>query len=345
MKELKPRIKLNFILGLKKIVLSEIKKSGLVLIDAEKAEDSDGENIYLEYKQNLEAIKKLHSVQKAFLTLTDKQLTPLYISKHKSVLGNVIKEVIEDSPEEFKTFKIICAGSDSNEVRSIARYVESEFSVSESEESDLKIYIIKLKDVWELGVQITSRPLSQRDYRVRNMEGAMDSTIAYSANLLAGLENKDSYLNIFSGSGTLLIEAALDCPNIKKLIGFDNDKEHISLAIQNIRKAGLLKNISLKEADIFDAPDFGTFDVITSDLPFGMLISKGDDLNKLYEQFIFCCEKTLKADGMLIVYTNETELFVEKIHESKFKVIDRYPLKIISNKGSFLHPELFVCMM
>ena len=39
----------------------------------------------------------------------------------------------------------------------------------------------------------------------------------------------------------LLIEAGQCYPNLKQLIGFDNDKKHISLAMQNIKNAGLVK--------------------------------------------------------------------------------------------------------
>ena len=152
---------------------------------------------------------------------------------------------INGNKDKFKTFKITCAGSDSPRVRGIAEYIQRTYGLTEKEESDMKIHIIKkLDEIWEIGVQITSRPLSSRDYKVKNMSGAMDSTIAYAVNSLCELENVDSYLNIFSGSATLLIEASQCYPNLKQLIGFDNNKKSISLAIQNIKKAGLIKKYS-----------------------------------------------------------------------------------------------------
>lgn len=57
-----------------------------------------------------------------------------------------------------------------------------------------------------MGAQITPRPLSLRDYKVEHMSGAMDPTIAYAVNSLASLEGAKSYLNVFSGSGTLLVK-------------------------------------------------------------------------------------------------------------------------------------------
>ena len=162
--------------------------------------------------------------------------------------------------------------------------------MEESDEADLKIHIIKPENIWEIGIQITPRPLSVRDYKVINMSGAMDPTIAYAVNSFCNLDSALSYLNVFSGSATLLIEAGQCYPNLEKLLGFDNDKKRLSLSIQNIKRAGLIKKVQVKDADIFDRPDLGTFDAVVSDLPFGMSILKNEDLEKLYTTFIQYCE-------------------------------------------------------
>src|SRR3990167_1760169 len=122
-----------------------------------------------------------------------------------------------------------------------------EIVLNEINEADMKIHIIKTGRTWEIGGQITPKPLSFRDYKIKHMSGAMDPTIAYAMNSLSRLGNANFYLNIFSGSATLLIEAGQCYPDLKQLVGFDNNKENISLAIQNIKKAGLIKRIQLKE--------------------------------------------------------------------------------------------------
>ena len=162
-------------------------------------------------------------------------------------------------------------------------------------------------------------------------------------NSLCGLEKADSYLNIFSGSATLLIEAGQCYPNLKQLVGFDNNKEHLSLAIQNIKKAGLIKRIQLKEKDIFDKPDLGTFDVITSDLPFGMSISKHEDLGELYRCFVEYAEETLHHNGVLVVYTTEQALFKKIISGSEFRVIETIELQLITATKTKIRPKIFVC--
>ena len=341
MNESKLEIKLAFIMGLREVVLNEISRLASLRVIKE-----EGDYIYLDFVQNLAAIKRLRSVSRAYIVMQNSKYSPFYIFNHKSILGNLIEIIINGNKDKFKTFKITCAGSDSPRVRGIAEYIQRMYGLIEKEESDMKIHIIKkLDEIWEIGVQITSRPLSSRDYKVKNMSGAMDSTIAYAVNSLCELENVDSYLNIFSGSATLLIEASQCYPNLKQLIGFDNNKKSISLAIQNIKKAGLIKKIQLKERNIFDKPDLGKFDVITSDLPFGMVISKNEDLENLYQCFIEYCQKTLSPGGKLVVYTSKYEILKKIILESEFKIVKTLELKFMTSVNAYLRPKIFVCRL
>jgi len=338
MDEPKLEIKLSFITGLREVVLDEInQRQDLKII--EEGQDS----FYLDFMQNLAVIKHLRSVARAYVVVQDSKYNPLYISNHKSILGNLIKIVLNSNGGKFKSFKITCAGSDSSEVRSIANYIQKTYGLTEKAEADMKIHIIKLDEIWEIGIQITPRPLSFRDYKIKNMSGAMDPTIAYAVNSLCGLKNINSYLNIFSGSATLLIEAAQCYPNLERLVGFDNNKKHISLAIQNIKKAGLIKKIQLKEKDIFDKPDLGKFDAITSDLPFGMSISKNENLEKLYQSFIEYCQETLNNKGKLVIYTSEHKTLKKIISESKLEIIKTLDLKFMTSVNAYLRPKIFVC--
>lgn len=336
MNDLNIKIKLAYITGLRSVVLNELKEKEFLVL----SEDED--SVYIQFTEdNLQKTKTLRSVARAYLVIQSDNYHPAYISNHKSILGNLIDIIINH--DSFKTFKISCAGSDSPEVRSIAKYIKDTYRIEESDEADLKIHIIKPKDIWEIGIQITPRPLSVRDYKVANMNGAMDPTVAYAVNSFSNLDTAHSYLNVFSGSATLLIEAAQQYPHLDKLIGFDNNKKHLSLSIKNIKEAGLIKRVQVKEADIFNKPDFGKFDVIVSDLPFGMSISKNEDLEKLYSTFIQYCEDTLNTEGRLVIYTSEYEIIESLLPKSQFKIIQTLQLKFITNVDAYLRPKIIVC--
>ncbi len=334
----KLEIKLSFIIGLKEITLNEISQYPNLHV-TKKEEDF----VYLDFIQDFSQLECLRSVLLVSITSQDFIYHPLYISNHKSIVGNLVAMIIKGKKNKFKTFKIICAGSDSPEVRSIAEYIQETYRLTEEEDADIKIHIIKNDNAWEVGVQIMPRPLSIRDYKVSNIGGAMNPTIAYAVNSLCKLENADSYLNIFSGSATLLIEAGLCYPNLKRLVGFDNDKEMLSLAIQNIREAGLIKRIKLKEKNIFNKPNLGKFDVITSDLPFGMLVSKYEDIENLYRCFIEYCQEILNYGGTLVIYTSQHEILKKIILKSEFKVVKKLKLKFATSTNTYLYPKIFVC--
>ena len=337
MNKSKLKIKLDFITGLREIVLNEINQYANFRVIEE------GDFIYLDFIQNFTQLACLRSVSRVYIIAQNPKYNPLYISNHKSILGNLIAITIEGERDKFRTFRITCAGSNSPTVRSIAKYIQKTYGLTEKEKADIKISIIKIDSTWEIGIQITPRPLSFRDYKIKNMSGAMNPTIAYAVNSLCELENANSYLNIFSGSATLLIEAGQCYPDLKQLVGFDNNKKNISLAIQNIKKAGLIKRIELKERDIFDKPELGKFDVITSDLPFGMMIAKGENIESLYKRFVEYCQEALNQGGRMVVYTSEHEILKKIILKSKFKIIKTLKLKFLTSVDSYLRPKIFVC--
>lgn len=331
------QLKMSYIDGLREVVLDEISKySGL------KLKQGDKENLYFDFIPNFKSLKSLKSILRIYVVSRNTKFNPFFISEHKSIIGNLLDIVLRDKTEKFNTFKISCAGEDSKEVRKIIKHIKETYKLTQKEDADIKIHIIKVDDIWEVGIQLTKRPLSTRSYKVENITGGINPTIAYTMNYLANLSLANSYLNIFSGSGTLLIEAQSINPKLK-LLGFDINKKTISLAIQNIKKAGLIKFIQLKALDIFDKPDLGKFDVITSDLPFGMTVSKGEDLGKLYKCFVSYCEDTLNPNGRLVVYTNEHEILEKILNKSKFKIIKTLDLKFLTSVNAYMYPKVFVC--
>lgn len=333
-------LKITFISGLKDIVQNEIKP-----FSKTKVIKTAGSFLYmqteLDYFKNILSLK---SITSAYIVKQDTRYNPKYINKHKSLLGELIEIVLKENSKKFKTFRLRCAGSQSDEIKDIKDYIKNTYKLKESEDSDLEIYINKLEAVWEISVRLSPRPLSVRDYREKNIKGGLNPTAASAMNSFCDLKNITSCLNIFSGSGTLLIEAALVNSNIK-LIGLDIDKKTNSLAIQNIKKSGFIKNIQIKTGDIFDRPDIGKFDAITANLPFGMQVSKGQDLNKLYQAFVDYGEKTLNPNGKIVIYTAEFRILEDVLKNSKLTIINVLDLIIPTSVNSYIYPKIFVCEM
>lgn len=331
------KIKLVFISGLKEVVLKELESiPGCSVLEVYSDE------IYITCPEDLRPILGLKSVTNASVFIESEKFNPLYVSNHKSVLDEMIEVVKSLNPEKPKTFKIICAGNDSLEVREISRYISEKYKLNESEESDLKIYIIKSGSLWQIGVFLTYRPLTVRFYRDANIPGAMNPTIAYAVNSLCNLESKESYLNPFCGSGTLLIEAGLIYNNLKNIVGFDNDKKALTASVRNLKEAKLIEKVKIVEANLLENPDLGKFDVIASDIPFGMAILKDGNLEVLYDKFVEYCLDHLNGNGVLAVYTSEHELFKAVIGKYGFELTNEIQLKFITNSNSNIYPKILV---
>lgn len=348
-------VKINFTPGLKPVVLEEMAKHPELII-SENGEDK----LYLEAVADFKNIISMRSILNAYIVKRGEKFNPYYISNHKAIIGDLIDIVLgkiqmkngkpvkkhaggdEKNKQVFKTFKLRCAGSQTKEVSAIQAFITSTYKLTEAEEADMEIYINKPNELWEVLVRLTPRPLSLRDYRVANIKGGLNPTIAYAMNTYGKLKLAKSYLNVFSGSGTLLIEAGLTKSKLK-LNGFDIDGKNNALAVQNIKKAGMIKQIQLKTADIFNNPDLGKFDVITSDLPFGMQISRDEDLEKLYQSFVNYSEDKLNQGGRLVVYTTGYKILEKILESSKFNITKTVDLVIPTSTGSYIYPRIFVC--
>ena len=123
-------IKLAFITGLREVVFSEIAKHPNLRIDR-KGIDS----FYLGFVSDFNGIKKMKSVSRAYLVKQDVKYNPLYISSHKSVIDNLVDMVVRE--DNFKTFKLTCAGKESPEARDIAKYVCEKYKLTEKERTQI----------------------------------------------------------------------------------------------------------------------------------------------------------------------------------------------------------------
>jgi len=163
-------------------------------------------------------------------------------------------------------------------------------------------------------------PLFKRGYRDSRSIAPIKEDLAAGLVLLSGWDRNSTFLDLFCGSGTILIEAAMIAcniaPNINravfgfmnwktfdeqlfeqviddaldeeidfshKIIGIDNDGRVMGMSRANIQAAGLTDKIELHKKDFneFKAPnDKG---VIVSNPPYGERI--GESVDVLYTEF------------------------------------------------------------
>lgn len=99
-----------------------------------------------------------------------------------------------------------------------------------------------------------------------SIAGALHPPVAAAIALLADLKPGQTVTDPFAGSGTLLIEAGLQCPGLN-LVGCDTSEEAIARAYKQGELAHILLNLNLVDAS---AVLFPNADRIISNPPWGL---------------------------------------------------------------------------
>ena len=162
---------------------------------------------------------------------------------------------------------------------------------------------------WELLTRISPRPLSVRPWRVHNMDGALNATIAAVMIEMTSPRPNDRFFNLMCGSGTLLIERLLRCP-ARAAIGCDIDAAALASAKENLRASKLSSPVELLEMDA-TALQFpaNTFNAICADLPWGQLVGSHQHNADLYPQVLAEAARVATPRARLVLLTHEIKLF------------------------------------
>lgn len=178
---------------------------------------------------------------------------------------------------------------------------------------DVPILLFLGEDSFTLYLDLTGEPLNRRGYRVEAAQAPLNENLAAGMLRLAGWTPEMPLLDPMMGGGTILLEAVLMAlniaPGLRRHFAFENlnsfDKvewaklrknaqaaqhEPRSLPIYgadidprmvwatetNLREAGLLDCVTLREADALEVQAPGKVGLIVSNPPYGVRLEKED---------------------------------------------------------------------
>ncbi|MBB6018117.1 methyltransferase domain-containing protein [Deinococcus radiopugnans] len=208
------------------------------------------------------------------------------------------------------SFRLGAAGKESAVMQRLAEELETALGLSHRpEDGQLLIRLRPEADGpgWEVLARTTPRPLSARPWRVCNMHGGLNATLAYATHKLAGQRDVDRIFNPMCGSGTLLIERDLLGPS-DALVGVDIEQSSVDCARTNIQAAGRDIEVARIDALHTDLPA-RSFDLIVADLPWGDAIGTHGGNSALYPAFLQEMHRLLSRQGRMAVITHEIRLF------------------------------------
>ncbi len=190
---------------------------------------------------------------------------------------------------------------------------------------------------WQLLARSTAQPLSKRAYRLVDVPGALNASVAYAMTQFKPRENNGLVVNLGSGSATILIEHALAYPTAA-LIALDHSPAMLEAGQRNVAAAELSGRISHLLADARCSPlPAGCADRLYADLPFGHHIGSHAQNLALYPAILREAARLARPSATFILLTHEVKLLHRCLRASCWK-----PKAEIRINLRGLHPRIFV---
>jgi len=224
---------------------------------------------------------------------------------------------------------------------------------------DLRIHIKGVRNQFHMQLDTSGHSLFMRGYRTKTGEAPLKENLGAGLIALAGWDKKSPLLDLFCGSGTILIEAAMMAANMAPgihregfgfmnlldfnqeawlkvldeaesqelesiealLFGYDHDKRVLQMAKDNARNAGVVKFIEFKNTPISVAapPPEVPAGMILTNPPYGARIGDEDNLKDVYRDLGFTLKTRFDGWDAWILSGNK-ELLSEMKLKSTQKV-------------------------
>jgi len=190
---------------------------------------------------------------------------------------------------------------------------------------DLRIHVRGFKNNFSVALDTSGNSLFMRDYRLLTGEAPLKENLAAGLIGLTEWDKKSSLVDLFCGSGTLLIEAAMMALNMApglqrkkfgfmglldfdeqawedvvqeaiesekaeldfKFYGHDIDKKMVDIAKKNARSAGVLEHIEFKCTPVSTVLPPEEKSMVICNPPYGSRIGDEDNLKDVYRDLGF----------------------------------------------------------
>jgi len=222
-------------------------------------------------------------------------------------------------PDTFRTLHLAAAGADSAvlvRLRDELAHATRLAVAREAGDFTLRLrHPLDGAEGWDVLIRLTPRPLATRPWRMRNLPGALNATVAHAMALLTGVQRTDVYLNIGCGSGTLLTERCAAGP-ATEVVGCDNNPDILTLARTNVNASPYAARIALQgwDARALPLPE-ARVTAITADLPFGNHVGSHADNRSLYPAILTEAARVAAISARFALLTPEVRLLEETLAE------------------------------
>jgi len=267
------------------------------------------DEIHFRFSGAAESLLSLTTAQTLLLRKDFAVLRPrtLLSPEHMTAVIDLVQKARNVAGADAGTsFRFDAAGAESPTMLRIAEQIENRLGLPLNHETgDCVVTFRPSARGWEVLCRVGNRPLATRSWRKVNYHGSLNAAIASCMVELARPKRGDRYLNIMCGSGTLLIERLLR-QRTRIAVGVEISETAISACMENAEAAGVADRLQLITGDARDIefPD-GSFDVVTSDLPYGKHHGSGPSNISLYRDSLVEAARLCRIGGMMVILTQD----------------------------------------
>lgn len=229
--------------------------------------------------------------------------------EHLTALVNLLRDTMALTPSEpFNGFRFDAAGADSPTFQRLATQVAERLGLAhDPDNGDCVVTVRPGADGWQVLCRVGNRPLSVRAYRTANYRGSLNATFAAAMVELTQPVPTDRFLNVMSGSGTILLErlrrASLACA-----WGVDNSTAAHEAARQNAAGIEASGSHGWLHADATALPFAKeTFDAVCADLPWGISHGAQAQNADLYRHTFAEVRRVCRQGARFVVLTQDAD--------------------------------------
>ncbi|MGZ3691464.1 MAG: THUMP domain-containing class I SAM-dependent RNA methyltransferase, partial [Pseudobdellovibrio sp.] len=220
---------------------------------------------------------------------------------------------------------------------------------------DLRIHVRGVKNQFAVAIDTSGNSLFMRDYRLMTGEAPLKENLAAGLLGLAEWDKKTSIVDLFCGSGTILIEAAMMALNIApglqrkkfgfmnlldfdpkvwdevvqeaidgekeeldfKFYGYDIDKKVLDIAKRNAKSAGVAEHIVLKTNPVATALPPEEKCIVICNPPYGSRIGDEDNLKDVYRDLGFTLKHRFTGTEAWVLSGNKDLLAEMKLKSTR----------------------------
>jgi tRNA (guanine6-N2)-methyltransferase len=290
--------------------------------------------IQFDYSGRLKTLLGLRTVQSVYLVNEFAVPRPraLLGDEHfRRILGQIETVRQLDPDADFQSFHLAAAGADSAVMLRLKEQIQVRTGLtSEPDEGDLLIRVrrsVGVEPGWDVLTRLSPRPLATRPWRVCNYSGALNATIAAAMVSLTNPESEDVFLNVASGSGTLMIERLM-VGLARRVVGCDTSPLARECSRANADASGHSARIEVFPWDARSLPlPPDSVDAVCTDLPFGHLVGSREDNERLYPLILRESARVARPGATMVLISHEVKPIESALRDrATWEIRDTFPV-------------------